>query len=150
AERFQERRLSGVALAEDHVHGARLHLEVEIPHGPPRSLSHGEPLHPEPGSLPHRLSPRFPRLQSGRIFVPARPSSASRIFPGDVIVTQLPAPRTYSSAAWILGPMLPGGKCPSASQPSSSDARAPSRSRCCGFPKWIATRSTPVTITSAS
>ena len=46
-QRPEERRLSRVALAQDHVHGTGHHLEVEIPRDPARAVRHGESLHPE-------------------------------------------------------------------------------------------------------
>src|SRR6185295_13225166 len=122
-EGLEQRGLSGVPLAQDQVQRAGLHLEVEVASHPARALGDGESLGPESGPPPDRLGPgrafspsgvlpdRFrgtprahrPSPQSGRTLVPARPSIPSAIFPGDVIRTERPAPRTNSIAAWILG-----------------------------------------------
>ena len=46
--------------------------------------------------------------------VPSRPARASASASGEVMSTSLPPLARKSSAASILGPMLPGGNCPSA------------------------------------
>ena len=55
-EPFQKRGLSGVALAQHHVQGAGLDLEIEVARGQARALRDREPLDAEPRSL-HRHVP---------------------------------------------------------------------------------------------
>ena len=77
--------------------------------------------------------------------VPVLPSRASDNDSARVTSTSWPPASTNRIAASILGPMLPGGNCPSARRrPARSARRSPASSVWVGLPKSFSTRSTPV------
>ena len=66
------------------------------------------------------------------ITVPALPSSASTTLSGRHTTALSPPRSTNSTAASILGPILPGGNCPSLRYCLASSRVSLSSSTCCG------------------